>query len=133
MLSTRCQSVLQNNASNGLQHHHQSSPASIMHSNPSNVDSTSSRHLTTLNNRSNNFTKNVSSSSSPSSSSTSSNNNTVLSNFVASATGKSYSSRYNRRNNPELEKRRIHHCDFLGEFCRLYFSYIYIQKKICFC
>lgn len=22
--------------------------------------------------------------------------------------------RYNRRNNPELEKRRIHHCDFLG-------------------
>lgn len=23
--------------------------------------------------------------------------------------------RYNRRNNPELEKRRIHHCDFLGE------------------
>lgn len=26
--------------------------------------------------------------------------------------------KYNRRNNPELEKRRIHHCDFLGEFCR---------------
>jgi krueppel-like factor 5 len=25
--------------------------------------------------------------------------------------------KYNRRNNPELEKRRIHHCDFLGEFC----------------
>lgn len=24
--------------------------------------------------------------------------------------------RYNRRNNPELEKRRIHHCDFLGKF-----------------
>ena len=24
--------------------------------------------------------------------------------------------RYNRRNNPELEKRRIHHCDFEGEF-----------------
>ena len=23
--------------------------------------------------------------------------------------------KYNRRNNPELEKRRIHHCDFLGE------------------
>lgn len=23
--------------------------------------------------------------------------------------------RYNRRNNPELEKRRIHHCDFLGK------------------
>lgn len=23
--------------------------------------------------------------------------------------------KYNRRNNPELEKRRIHHCDFVGE------------------
>lgn len=23
--------------------------------------------------------------------------------------------KYNRRNNPELEKRRIHHCDFIGE------------------
>lgn len=23
--------------------------------------------------------------------------------------------KYNRRNNPELEKRRVHHCDFLGE------------------
>jgi hypothetical protein len=23
--------------------------------------------------------------------------------------------KYNRRNNPELEKRRIHHCDFMGE------------------
>lgn len=26
--------------------------------------------------------------------------------------------RYNRRNNPELEKRRIHHCDYVGK-CRL--------------
>lgn len=24
--------------------------------------------------------------------------------------------KYNRRNNPELEKRRVHHCDFMGEF-----------------
>lgn len=24
-------------------------------------------------------------------------------------------SRYNRRNNPELEKRRIHHCDYIGK------------------
>lgn len=24
--------------------------------------------------------------------------------------------RYNRRNNPELEKRRIHHCDFIGKY-----------------
>lgn len=23
--------------------------------------------------------------------------------------------KYNRRNNPELEKRRIHHCDFIGK------------------
>uniref|UniRef100_A0A182S9G9 Uncharacterized protein n=1 Tax=Anopheles maculatus TaxID=74869 RepID=A0A182S9G9_9DIPT len=26
--------------------------------------------------------------------------------------------RYNRRNNPELEKRRIHHCDFIGKYER---------------
>lgn len=24
--------------------------------------------------------------------------------------------KYNRRNNPELEKRRIHHCDFIGKY-----------------
>lgn len=29
--------------------------------------------------------------------------------------------RYNRRNNPELEKRRIHHCEFLGELKNLIF------------
>lgn len=23
--------------------------------------------------------------------------------------------KYNRRNNPELEKRRVHHCDFIGK------------------
>lgn len=27
-----------------------------------------------------------------------------------------HSTKYNRRNNPELEKRRIHHCDFIGKF-----------------
>lgn len=27
--------------------------------------------------------------------------------------------KYNRRNNPELEKRRIHHCDFLGNYVNL--------------
>lgn len=32
----------------------------------------------------------------------------------SSLTVKSAVIRYNRRNNPELEKRRIHHCDFLG-------------------
>lgn len=31
--------------------------------------------------------------------------------------------RYNRRNNPELEKRRIHHCEFSGEF----FNEFYIR------
>lgn len=37
--------------------------------------------------------------------------------------------RYNRRNNPELEKRRIHHCDFLGEFytlCTTVCVYLYV-------
>lgn len=27
----------------------------------------------------------------------------------------SMTSKFNRRNNPELEKRRVHHCDFIGE------------------
>lgn len=32
----------------------------------------------------------------------------------------SLSNKFNRRNNPELEKRRVHHCDFIGECLRLY-------------
>lgn len=28
----------------------------------------------------------------------------------------SMNSKFNRRNNPELEKRRVHHCDFIGEY-----------------
>lgn len=32
--------------------------------------------------------------------------------------------RYNRRNNPELEKRRIHHCNFLGKTRIFYIYYI---------
>lgn len=34
--------------------------------------------------------------------------------------------RYNRRNNPELEKRRIHHCDFLGNVSISSFSFLYL-------
>lgn len=33
-----------------------------------------------------------------------------------------HTAKYNRRNNPELEKRRIHHCDFIGQ-CALSISY----------
>uniref|UniRef100_A0A4W4GNW0 C2H2-type domain-containing protein n=1 Tax=Electrophorus electricus TaxID=8005 RepID=A0A4W4GNW0_ELEEL len=37
--------------------------------------------------------------------------------------------RYNRRNNPELEKRRIHHCDFPGQqqtyFCGVWLNTMY--------
>lgn len=29
--------------------------------------------------------------------------------------------KFNRRNNPELEKRRVHHCDFPGEYCFFYY------------
>ena len=31
--------------------------------------------------------------------------------------------KYNRRNNPELEKRRIHHCDFLGKLIVCFILY----------
>lgn len=43
----------------------------------------------------------------------SSNNNHSL--ILTSASVVKAVQRYNRRNNPELEKRRIHHCDFMGE------------------
>ncbi|XP_058458733.1 dendritic arbor reduction protein 1-like isoform X2 [Malaya genurostris] len=78
----------------------------------------------------------INSSSSNSGSSSNSNNNSnnsSSSNNTGSTTGRKRSSqhsinsvlssvgvvkhivgRYNRRNNPELEKRRIHHCDFIG-------------------
>lgn len=31
----------------------------------------------------------------------------------------SMSNKFNRRNNPELEKRRVHHCDFIGKYIDL--------------
>lgn len=40
----------------------------------------------------------------------------------AAAAGKTSIPRYNRRNNPELEKRRIHHCDFLGNIHSIQFA-----------
>lgn len=33
--------------------------------------------------------------------------------------------RYNRRNNPELEKRRIHHCDFMGKSFFFYLNVLH--------
>ncbi|KAG4078662.1 hypothetical protein HA402_015252 [Bradysia odoriphaga] len=58
--------------------------------------------ITTLSNNNNNLNN--------------SNNNSNSSSVVLSNTStvKNMLARYNRRNNPELEKRRIHHCDFLG-------------------
>lgn len=32
----------------------------------------------------------------------------------------SMTTKFNRRNNPELEKRRVHHCDFIGERVRVF-------------
>lgn len=54
----------------------------------------------------------------------------------AAAAIKSVVVRYNRRNNPELEKRRIHHCDFLGKFFQQFHSsmniflfHFYVEHK----
>lgn len=47
----------------------------------------------------------------------STNSNASSSGANTSTAVRSLSVRYNRRNNPELEKRRIHHCDFLGKQC----------------
>lgn len=43
---------------------------------------------------------------------------TIPSSTSSSVTGTT--TRYNRRNNPELEKRRIHHCDFPGKQCKTF-------------
>lgn len=50
----------------------------------------------------------------------------IITNSTTASSVKTMLVRYNRRNNPELEKRRIHHCDFLGKF---YFYYVYIPIK----
>lgn len=39
--------------------------------------------------------------------------------------------KYNRRNNPELEKRRIHHCDFMGECLALRLSILARSRSAC--
>lgn len=40
--------------------------------------------------------------------------------------------KYNRRNNPELEKRRVHHCDFIGN-CYYFFHPEIFQIPMYFC
>lgn len=37
--------------------------------------------------------------------------------------------KYNRRNNPELEKRRIHHCDFIGIYTIALYPHIIFFRK----
>lgn len=59
-----------------------------------------------------------------SSSNNNNNNNNSAVILPNSTSVKSMIVRYNRRNNPELEKRRIHHCDFLGK------SLLYIVRLI---
>lgn len=40
--------------------------------------------------------------------------------------------KYNRRNNPELEKRRVHHCDFIGNTNIKYHTLIIFPTSIVF-
>lgn len=80
-----------------------------MQSSKPNTDNSQGQNITNL---SNNI--NISSNSGSSTNNTRRSMNRVGSN--TSLTVKNAVIRYNRRNNPELEKRRIHHCDFLGNF-----------------
>uniref|UniRef100_A0A336M7Y2 CSON013126 protein n=1 Tax=Culicoides sonorensis TaxID=179676 RepID=A0A336M7Y2_CULSO len=81
------------------QHHHHH------HHHPSNhPNQPYSNSNTTSTNNGNNNTSNMSQ--------VNSSHNTIS--VLSSATVVKAVQRYNRRNNPELEKRRIHHCDFMG-------------------
>uniref|UniRef100_A0A336LYK9 CSON008131 protein n=1 Tax=Culicoides sonorensis TaxID=179676 RepID=A0A336LYK9_CULSO len=80
------------------QHHHH-------HHHPSNhPNQPYSNSNTTSTNNGNNNTSNMSQ--------VNSSHNAIS--VLSSATVVKAVQRYNRRNNPELEKRRIHHCDFMG-------------------
>lgn len=92
------------------------SNSNLMQSSKPNTDNSQGQNITNL---SNNI--NISSNSGSSTNNTRRSMNRVGSN--TSLTVKNAVIRYNRRNNPELEKRRIHHCDFLGNFnCVILFS-----------
>lgn len=87
------------------------SNSNLMQSSKPNSDNSQGQNITNLPNISN-------------SGSSTSNNSRRSINRVGgntSLTVKNAVMRYNRRNNPELEKRRIHHCDFLGiqSFCTI--------------
>ncbi len=114
--------------------HNQSSPQSLHlnhHPQPSNAPPS----LTILNNGNSNDNNNNNLSSIKSENSSTNNashnrNNKIIikktstttittnhSSIILTSSGvKTIVGKYNRRNNPELEKRRIHHCDYIGEF-----------------
>ncbi|XP_055324472.1 dendritic arbor reduction protein 1 [Sitodiplosis mosellana] len=82
------------------------SNSNLMQSSKPNSDNSQGQNITNLPNIPNNIN-----------SGSSTNNSRRSMNRVGgntSLTVKNAVMRYNRRNNPELEKRRIHHCDFLG-------------------
>ncbi|XP_031631338.1 dendritic arbor reduction protein 1 [Contarinia nasturtii] len=85
------------------------SNANLMQSSKPNSDNSQGQNITNLPNITNNINNG--------SSTNNTNNSRRNQNRVggnSSLTAKNAVIRYNRRNNPELEKRRIHHCDFLG-------------------
>lgn len=92
-----------------------------MQSTKPNADNSQGQNITNLPNIPNNIN-----------SGSSTNNNRRSINRVGgntSLTVKNAVMRYNRRNNPELEKRRIHHCDFLGKQSMI-ISPIKIQRMV---
>lgn len=82
--------------------------ANLMQSSKPNADNSQGQNITNLPN----IPNSINSGSSTNSSRRSMNR---VGGGSTSLTVKNAVMRYNRRNNPELEKRRIHHCDFLGE------------------
>lgn len=109
--------------SNGVHHHQNQNTSSSLITN--NGGASNANHPT------NGARSNSSSTSSSASSSNNQSIDRVLNN--PSNAVKTLVVRYNRRNNPELEKRRIHHCDFLGEFAIAKFIFSFTSLKLHSC
>lgn len=91
-----------------------------------NLSSIKSENTTTNNNSNNNRNNNKIIIKKTSTTTITTNHSSII---LTSSGVKTIVGRYNRRNNPELEKRRIHHCDFIGKWTVIIF--LLIARSMC--
>uniref|UniRef100_A0A182TKP1 Uncharacterized protein n=1 Tax=Anopheles melas TaxID=34690 RepID=A0A182TKP1_9DIPT len=109
-------SHLHNNNNNSIHQNHMHSDVTSCHasSNNNTTSGTSTGSGNTSNTGGSSASTRSGSSSRGSSSKRQSSAHSINSVLSSAGVVKHIVGRYNRRNNPELEKRRIHHCDFIG-------------------